>query len=212
MPTFALVSEGITDQIILEQIIHQFLADRFDNDLDINPLQPLRDATDTAIAAPHGGWELVLEFCEERVMDALSANDYVVIHLDTDQGDHPNFGLHLICQGGDRPYDELVADAIKIIAARVGGQVYAAHVDRLLFAISVHTMESWLLLYFLDRNEPKNSLSRLNRELTRQNKSPLVKEAAHYKRIAGKIKRKRLSALNGTNTSLGMFLERLSAI
>src|SRR5258705_8105680 len=120
MATFALISEGLTDPIILEHMIHQICSEMFDEGLDINPLQPLRDATDSAIAASHGGWELVLEYCEERVADALATNDYVVIHLDTDQGDHPNFRLPLTDQGADRTYDDLVTDAIKIIAARLG--------------------------------------------------------------------------------------------
>ncbi len=43
MPTFALVTEGLTDQIILEEILFGFFDDP---DLVINSLQPLRDATD----------------------------------------------------------------------------------------------------------------------------------------------------------------------
>ncbi|KYG98031.1 hypothetical protein [Bradyrhizobium sp. DOA1] len=175
MTTFALISEGITDQIILERMILQICSEIFEEDLDINPLQPLRDATDSATNAPHGGWELVLEYCEERVADALASNDYVVIHLDTDEGDHPNFGLRLTEQGNERSYDHLIADAIEIVAARIGNDIYKAHTERLLFAISVHTMESWLLLYFFKRNEPKNSINRLNRLLAKADHPPLQK-------------------------------------
>jgi len=212
MATFALISEGVTDQIVLEQIIHQFCSEMFDEGVDINPLQPLRDATDLAAAAAHGGWELVFEYCENRVMDALSANDYVVIHLDTDQGDHPNFELALTRRGADRPYNDLVADAIAIIAARLGRNLYDAHVERLLFAISVHTMESWLLLYFYDRDEPKRSIVRLNRELKKQDKAALVKTEASYRRVADKIRRKHLLKLRNTKNSFGLFLASLAAL
>ena len=212
MATFALIAEGLTDQIVLESIIYQICSEVFEGGIDINPLQPLRDATDQAVTAPHGGWELVLEYCEERVADALSANDYVVIHLDTDKGDHANFGLPLTDQGADRPYDDFVAGAIRIIAARLGKDFYETHVDRLLFAISVHTMESWLLLYFYEREKPKNSLVRLNRELKKQNKTALVKEASSYKRIADKIRRKQLLKLSTTKNSFGMFLANLAAL
>lgn len=212
MATFALISEGVTDQIILERLIYQICSDKFEGGIDINPLQPLRDATDRATNAPHGGWELVLEYCEQSVADALAANDYVVIHLDTDEGDHPNFGLALTDEGSDRPYDQLVADAINIIAERMGSELYQAHVDRLLFAISVHSMESWLLLYLFQRNEPKNSLDRLNRVLVRSNKRPLAKEAKAYTQIAKKIKRNDLLALKDAQHSLGMFVCRLAAV
>lgn len=211
MATFALISEGITDQIILERIIHQMCAEIFEDGVDINPLQPLRDATDHAIA-PHGGWELVLEYCEDRVADALAANDYVVIHLDTDQGDHPNFGLPLTDQGIDRSYDDLVTDAIEIISARLGNKLYKTHASRLLFAISVHTMESWLLLYLFNRDEPKNSLFRLNNHLRKQNKAALVKNISAYVRIADRIRRRQLLTLANQKNSLGTFLTRLAAL
>jgi hypothetical protein len=160
MTTFALISEGLTDQIILERMIEQICGKMFEDDIDVNPLQPLWDATDAA-AAPHAGWELVFEYCRERAADALAANDYVVIHLDTDQGDHPNFGVPLTHHGGDRPYNDLIENAIAVIGARVGGALYPAHAKRFLFAISVHSMESWLLLYLFDRDEPKNSMDGL---------------------------------------------------
>jgi hypothetical protein len=212
MATFALVSEGITDQIVLEKMIHTICSEMFDEGVDINPLQPLRDATDRATSAPHGGWELVLEYCDDKVGDALATNDYVVIHLDTDQGDHPNFGLGLTHQGADRPYDDLVADAVKIIADRLGNELYNAYADRLVFAIAVHTMESWLLLYLYGRDEPKKSLERLNRRLIRDNKDVLTKEASAYLRVARDIKRKPLLELSNTKSSLGVFVVRLSTL
>src|SRR4051794_28026303 len=110
MPTFALISEGLTDQFVIERLVEVICSANFDEGVDINPLQPLRDVTD-AVTAPHGGWELVLEYCDNGVGDALAANDYIVIHLDTDQGDHPNFGVALTDEGSDRPFCELIADA-----------------------------------------------------------------------------------------------------
>ncbi len=208
MTTFALISEGLTDQIILERMIEQICGKMFDDDVNINPLQPLRDATDAA-AAPHAGWELVFEYCRERAADALAANDYVVIHLDTDQGDHPNFGVPLTHQGVERPYNDLVENAIAVIAAQLGGALHPAHAKRFLFAISVHSMESWLLLYLFNRDEPKNSMDRLNRQLRKNNKEPLVKEIRAYQQIARDIKRKRLMALSVKKHSLGLFLAQL---
>jgi len=211
MATFALISEGVTDQIILERIIEQICGKMFDDGIDVNPLQPLRDATD-AHSAPYGGWELVLEFCEESATDALAANDYIVIHLDTDQGDHPNFGLPLTHNGTDQPYSALVAGAIEIITARLNRTLYRAHSERFLFAISVHSMESWLLLCLFNCDEPKNSMMRLNRLLRKNNRGVLIKEARGYAVIAREIKRKTLIALNTGNSSLSSFIAQLIEI
>jgi hypothetical protein len=211
MTTFALISEGLTDQIILERMIELICGEMFEDDVDINPLQPLRDATDSA-AAPHAGWELVFEYCGERAADALAANDYVVIHLDTDQGDHPNFGVPLTYQGSDRPYNDLIVDAIAVITARLGSALYPTYAKRFLFAISVHSMESWLLLCLFNRDEPKNSFDRLNRQLRKDDKDPLVKEVRAYRQIARDIKRRHLVRLSGKKNSLGRFLAQLAAL
>ena len=44
MASFALITEGITDQAVLENI----LTGLYGEDVEVNPLQPLRDATDTS--------------------------------------------------------------------------------------------------------------------------------------------------------------------
>lgn len=99
MPTCALISEGVTDQVVLEFIIDAvFTRARFGK-VDVNRLQPLRDASDAA-TAPYGGWELVLEYCRTSIQDALATNDFVVVQIDTDCGDHPKFGLNLTEGGG----------------------------------------------------------------------------------------------------------------
>ncbi|WP_439496936.1 hypothetical protein [Bosea sp. (in: a-proteobacteria)] len=211
MATFALVSEGITDQIVLERIIEVVCAGFFDEGIDVNPLQPLRDATDSR-TAPHGGWEKVLEYCERSATDALEANDYLVIHLDTDQGDHPNFGVALTEGGRDRGYDALVVDAIGVVKSRLGEELYKEHKDRLLFAICVHTMESWLLLYLCGRDEPKNSLGRLNKHLAKNDLAILSKEGKKYQKFCKLIKQTQLKELATTGSSFGLFLNQLEAI
>lgn len=208
MVAFALISEGVTDQIILERIIDQICGELFEGDIHISALQPLRDATD-AVVAPHGGWELVFEYCEHSAAAALEANDYVVVHLDTDQGDHPAYGLPLTSQGVDRSFDAIVADAIDIIAKRVGEKLYAEHIGRFLFAISVHSMESWLLLCLCNVDETKNCLRRFNRHRSKRDLEVLAKNAPSYKRIAREIGRKRLLDLNTTSHSLGLFITQL---
>jgi hypothetical protein len=131
------------------------------------------------------------------------------LYTDTDQGDHPNFGVPLSHKGIERPYNELVESAIAVIIAQLGDALYPAYAKRLLFAIAVHSMESWLLLYFFDRDEPKNSMDRLVRQLVRQNKKPLVKETRAYRPLARGIKRKRLMVLSVGKHSLGLFLVQL---
>jgi hypothetical protein len=211
MATFALISEGLTDQVILERIIEQMCDEIFEEGVEINPLQPLRDATDSK-RAPHAGWELVLEYCQERAADALFTNDYVVIHLDTDQCDHPNFGVPLTVHGKKRPYGDLIQDTIAVITSRLGDAFSSTTSKRFLFAISVHSIESWLLIYFFDRDEPLKSMERLNRLLRKENKVPLAKEVRAYRRIGREIQRRKLQLLSGKDHSFGHFLALLNKL
>jgi hypothetical protein len=103
----------------------------------------------------------------------------------------------------------LIADAIKIIVDRLGSQLYSVHLDRFLFAIPVHSMESWLLLCLFDVDQPKNSFDRLNRQLKRKNNDPLAKTSPSYTKISREIKRKRLLELGAGKNSLGLFLAKL---
>jgi len=58
MVTFGLICEGITDQIVIENILVGF----FNNpDIEVFALQPLRDATDENLATTHANWHKVFD-------------------------------------------------------------------------------------------------------------------------------------------------------
>jgi hypothetical protein len=211
MPTFAIVAEGLTDQLVLEQIIEQVLEAPFDGDVDVNFLQPLRDATD-AHSAPHGGWELVLEYCQTRAADALATNDFLVVQIDTDCGDHEGYGLPLTVGGKDRAFNELVEGAGEILKHHIGDALYAENAGRICFAICVHTTESWLLLILFGQAATKNGLQRLNRARTKANQRPIAKTGRDYLEISNEIKAKRLLELAKLDTSLAIFLQRLQEL
>ena len=87
MVSFALITEGITDQAVIENI----LIGCFDDPI-VNPIQPLRDATDKQ--ATHGGWELVLEHLRSPGLNqALQFNDFVIVQLDTDVSEEHHYDL-----------------------------------------------------------------------------------------------------------------------
>ena len=207
MPSFALISEGITDQIILERMIEEACDGFFGGEAFVNPLQPLRDATDAG-TAPHGGWELVFEYCQRGVRDALATNDFVVIQIDTDEGDHPNFNLGLTQFGRDKSYIQICLEAREIIIERIGRELYDENSNRIIFAISVHSMESWLILAIFGINELKNGFNRLKRLLSRRGVK-LEKSARSYALLARDIKWRDLSHVDHQTSSLGVFVEQI---
>lgn len=148
MRTFALVAEGMTDVAVIERIVEGALGE----EVAINHLMPLRDATDLARAEPNtfSSWELVFEYASsEEVTVALSTNDYLIIHIDTDQGSHPNFGLKLLDQNGRaRPINEIVHDCRALIISRLPRSLPKEWMNRIIFAIPVLSTECWLLPLF----------------------------------------------------------------
>ena len=209
MPSVALVAEGLTDQIIIARLIRAIYQSRSDEDwLQVNPLQPLRDSSD-AHHAPHAGWEKVFEFCEHSMEDALATNDYVVVHVDTDQGDHPNFGLPLTNGGVDRAYLDLIEGARAILIGKMGAAATETALTRTIFAIAVHATESWLLLILYDENRLKSTFDRLVRVLRKRDDLHLVKEARSYIDLTRGIKDRAVRRHTGGAHSLGVFLAEL---
>ncbi|MEN9372659.1 MAG: hypothetical protein RIR79_211 [Pseudomonadota bacterium] len=78
MTSFALVTEGITDQAVLEYIVDGLT----EGNAITTALRPQRDATDESRMpqGEFGGWEKVLEFLQsEKIIDAVDTNDFVII-------------------------------------------------------------------------------------------------------------------------------------
>ncbi len=85
MVRFGSVSEGITDQIVLQNILSGYFNTA---DIVVDALQPTRDATDNNKMANAGNWHKVMEYCRSQYFrEALTTNGedyYLIIQLDTD--------------------------------------------------------------------------------------------------------------------------------
>ena len=220
MPSFALVAEGITDQVVIERIIFTVsnnILDDIDDEADVQPLQPLRDATDRSRTAEgnFGGWERVKEFClsPERLEQALEFNDYLVIQIDTDMCEHANFGVPLSKDGNQIPTSELLTSVAAKIHEWLGEDFLAAHVERLILAIAVHSTECWLLTHYgrteKDKCKEISCYTHLERHLARQNLR-IEKNHSSFSEISSCFKRTReLAASRRISQSLEMFVSSL---
>ena len=82
MKTFGLITEGITDQIVIENILFGVFKN---TDILVEPLSPLRDETDENRASTSSNWHEVFEYCKsQRFKQAVFNTDYVIIQVDTD--------------------------------------------------------------------------------------------------------------------------------
>ena len=208
MSTFALIAEGLTDQIVLEKIIEEICGEA-EEEFEVQFLQPLRDETD-AYTAPHGGWGLVFEYCQYHAADALATNDYLIIQIDTDCGDLEGFGLPLTEHGAPRSYHDLIDGASAILVERIGHALYNSEKGRIIFAVAVHSIESWLILILFDDENTLTGYDRLKAHLRKGRVVKFSKNIREYTKLIKIIKRKRLVHLSKSENSLGVFLMKLN--
>jgi hypothetical protein len=219
MTSFALITEGITDQVVLEIIIQTFYSDKLENEVDIRFLQPIRDATDESRQGEFGGWEKVLEHCSysDRILEALALNDYIVIQIDTDCCEEKNFGLCRTLDGVEKPANELIPEVKELIASKITSEIFEKHQGRFLFAIAVHSIECWLLpLHASGKSDKSRTLScekHLRRALDQRNKIKYEKTYDAYEAIASDYtKIKKLEEHRTCNQSFSIFLDSLPCI
>lgn len=216
--TFALITEGQTDQAVLDNILHGF----FEEEIEVHHIQPPEDATDHSRWDGHASWTLVKKYCElEEFGNAAQYNDYVVIQIDSDVCEKSGFDVPKTENGREVPTEELVEKiGIKIIEW-IGEDIYNTFKNKIIFAICVHSLECWLLPIFFENNSPKstrtkNCLDHLNRELRRQNLTAIPQESKDYRvydRLSGKFSRKKhLEKLHSKNPSLKIFVESLQSL
>jgi len=95
MAKFALACEGVTDQIVIENILCGFYKEYDDLDEEIQPLQPPYDATTQKQKEDEfGGWEMLLKYLsEKRFRDDVLNSEYLIVQIDTDISEHVNFGV-----------------------------------------------------------------------------------------------------------------------
>jgi hypothetical protein len=208
MKSFALITEGITDQAALESI----LVGHYGEEPDFRQIQPPRDATDESRQGGFAGWERVLEFCSlKEFADIFSTNDYAVIQLDTDICEHPNVKVPLTKDGLDIATPELVDAVRNFIISKIDKDIFEACKDKIFFAISVHSLECWLLSAIATRNQSriKNCEDHLRRELTKKDEK-LEKTYAYYQELTRPLdKPKNLLKAKSSSESLSIFLDSL---
>jgi hypothetical protein len=145
---FAVIAEGITDQVVIKNILLGIHANQ-DEEPFITFEQPRLD--ESARQAPHapGGWTLVVQYFKAGLYkQALQTNTYLVVHIDTDVSE--DYG---VAKGSSE--EELIATVVEMFQRMVDDEVWQAHGHRFIFAIAVHEIECWLLPLLFDTQKSK---------------------------------------------------------
>ncbi len=213
--TFGLITEGLTDQIVIENILSGYFNT---NDLSVHPLQPERDK-DNDNKSGHGGWTLVFEYCKsEDFKKAFQFNKYVIIHIDTDVLDGYE-GISYHDKNGELSPEQLIEKVKEKFKSGIGEVFYSDHSHRIIFAIAVDSTECWLLpLYYKEESKQQKitgCLRALNDAINKKKKFTIDKNAKNpdYYRIVSDpySKHKKLMKNYQNNPSLNSFIEEIES-
>lgn len=213
-PTFGLITEGKTDQVVLRNILLGYFKDI---DLIVRELQPSFDATEAAQMSTFGGWYNVFHYCRsEFLLGAFEQNDFIVIQLDTDCSHETNFDVPKMKEENIENFVTRVKERIiEVIKSNLGESLYFQLASRLIFAIAVDEIECWLLpLYYSDKIQAatNNCFYKLEQKLNAE-KIILKKERRIYERISKDFRNpKKLQQAYPKNPSFGLFVEQLNNI
>ncbi|ASF46843.1 hypothetical protein [Methylovulum psychrotolerans] len=151
---FGLACEGVTDQITLENILCGYFGIA-DLDQEITRLQPPFDETTQKQKADGlgGGWTALLQHYlnSQRFRDDVLNTRFIVIQVDTDVSERRGFDVpqtdtHQQPLSPEQLINQVIIKLTAIINSGEAG-FYEQHADKIIFSISVHSLECWLFAH-----------------------------------------------------------------
>ena len=221
MRKFGIIAEGVTDQIVIENILLGYFDESgLDND-DIGYEQPLLDETDQKRAPEAAGWGMVFKYFElGKFKAAFQFYEHLIVQIDTDVSEQKGYDVPWREEGRELTPEELVARVVMRLTSLLSVEERAQYGERFIFAVAVHGIECWLLPLFHDSKKAEKTtgcLKSVDHELTRKNQPTLVKgehklPRSYAKASAPYAEPARLRKLYDKNPSLRIFVENLGAL
>jgi hypothetical protein len=213
MTNFGLITEGLTDQIVIEYILAGYFQTP---NIDVAPLQPERDKDNENKSQNYGGWSQVFAYCQSQSFrDAFPFFDYIIIQIDTDVSE--NYDIPKLDENGEFTPEELIKKVRNKFQEVIGEDFYSKYQEKIIFAISVHSIECWFLpLYYPDKKHKskfKNCLNTLNPKLKTKHDFTIDANSKNpdYSRKISKqyLKHKVLMTHYQENPSFRIFIEEI---
>lgn len=142
MTSFALITEGVTDQAVLDNILCGYFGE---DNIEINPLQPLRQDKDS-----FGNWLNVFDYCSSpKLTQSLQVNDYVIIQIDTDVSEEVGYDIpkyvNKAGENREKTVEQMIDDVKRKLIDILTPKIHQKYQSRIIFAICVDSLECWLL-------------------------------------------------------------------
>jgi hypothetical protein len=145
--------------------------------------------------------------------------DYIIIQIDTDVSESEHYNIPKQDENGEFTPQQLIEKLIEKFRGASGDDFYRKYQQKIIFAISVHSIECWLLpLYYTDKKKKsklKNCLDTLNRKLRKKHNFTIdanAKNSEYYREISKQYrKHKVLMKHYAENPSFKNFIEEIES-
>ncbi|KAB0300728.1 hypothetical protein F2Z80_16540 [Vibrio fortis] len=223
-----IAAEGKTDQHTIENILIGYFKGKgyqLSSD-EVLQAQPSGDATDQNNINGFGNWTNLLDYLQgTKIQEDVDAYDYLILQVDTDVCENKPFSVPRTDGGATKPVETLVIDVVNRLIQLMNiasAQFYNDNKDKIIFAISVHSIECWIFKYF-ENEKNKSGVSKvlkceaaLSAVVNRKHKKLakyLEKTKDNYFELTkGFRKPKALEEVKAKDKSFEMFYDNLSII
>lgn len=209
-----IVAEGVTDQLVIQNILLGFFKDRL-AEQDIYFDQP----PDISAEQRFGNWALVMTYLQQgHYAEVFQLRDYLVVQIDSDVSPLKHFDVpHTDPATGKALKDEEIVSRIRErLCQWIGSEDLQRYDGRFLFAICVHELECWLVPLWENERHHHSTTNCTRRVQQGQHrakvKRPINKlEPRSYDEASKALRRaKELKRAAGSQQSLGLFLGQLT--
>ncbi len=214
--------EGVSESNILKHIVERFLGDDVMFTQVEPPITPVHNIDKQSGV---GGWLNVLNHCnDDDIKNALAANDYLIIQIDTDTCNRPGYDVNLYDDKGimvapEQIYERVVSRLMRDVSPAVQEE----YAERIIFAICIDEIECWFLpMYYMNdakkRCATNNCIYILNQMLGRDGDG-LPEDGKNsdgalrvYRKILKGFKKNNIASYAKYNYGFNKFIERLDVI
>ena len=206
MKRFLFAGEGLTDYIVIKNLLIGFFKDK---NLAISRLLP-KDKEPV-------GWGNVLNYLStDEFREGVNNTDHIVVQIDTDKCEEWNEGLQNIGNNTDN-LDDFVQGVIAVLITRIGQDFFTQNKGKFLFAISIHDIECWLLPFIADQpaHQSKmvgcvNAVERIAKKHGISINQKNYEDGKHYEKFSQDMKKHNtLMQKHSLNPSLKIFINML---
>jgi len=210
MLKFGLACEGITDHAVIENILCGFYQEQITRD-DIKAFQPLFDETQRK-QLEGGGWKMLLKhLSSKRFRQGVRRSKFMIIQIDTDISEDEKFNV----LKGNLSIEEFIEKVIERLINQIDSKkkFYQENKKKIIFAISVHSLECWILPLYLDSEQEiidkcEDSLKRAIETLPRKPRSK--KNYKNYQKLTQNfVEYEKLIKIASQNSSFQIFINKL---